>query len=89
MTLWELVAFILLGVLVVLLPVGVIGVFASRLRPQQRTGFLVLYAGAVFLLSIFAADVTEVISNRPVIDLVLIIGGLAIGLYAGTFLRMR
>lgn len=89
MSLWELVAFVLLGVLVVLLPVGVIGVFASRLLPQQRTGFLVLYTGAVLLICVFAADVTEVISNRAVVDLVLIVGGLAVGLYAGTFLQMH
>ena len=86
---WEAVPFILLGVLVVLLPVGVIGVFASKLLPQQKTAFLVLYAGAVILVSVVAADVTEVISNRPVVDLALLIGGLAVGVYAGLFLRDR
>ncbi len=89
MSLWEMIAFVLLGVLVVLLPVGVIGVFASRLSSQQKTAFLVLYAGAVFLVGILAADVTSMLENRAVVDLILIVAGLAVGLYAGTFLRLR
>ncbi|MEX0853321.1 MAG: hypothetical protein WD036_08590 [Bauldia sp.] len=84
---WEAVPFILIGVLVVLLPVGVIGVFASRLQERQKTAFLVLYAGAVILLGIVAADVTGVVSHRPVVDLALVVGGLAVGVYAGLFLR--
>ncbi len=85
MSVLELIAFVLLGVLVVLLPVGVIGVFASKLLPRQRTGIIVLYVGALALLCVLAADVIMRVPDRAGVDLVLIIGGLAVGLYAGTF----
>jgi len=75
--------FILLGVLVALLPVGVIGLFASKLASQQRTAFLVLYGGLLFLLAVIVADVMGAVPSRLVVDLVLLIGGLAVGLFAG------
>lgn len=76
---WQAIPFILLGVLVVLLPVGVIGVFASHLLSRQRMAFLLLYTGAVLLLSIIAADIMELVPDRLAIDLILLAGGLAVG----------
>jgi hypothetical protein len=89
MSLWTGLTFTLLGVLVVLLPVTVIALSASKLAPQVRTALLVLCGGAVFLLAVVAADIAEVVPNRLMVDLTLLIGGLAIGMFAGVFLPFR
>ena len=81
--------FILLGVLIALLPIGIIGLFASKLLPRQRAAYLVLYAGLLFLLVVIVADVTVTVSSRLAVDLVLLIGGLAVGVFAGELIPVR
>ena len=89
MSLWEALPIILLGFLVVLLPIGVIGLFASKLAPHERTAFLILYAGAVFLLGVVTADVTQIVPNRLAVDVALLVGGLAVGVFGGVLLPFR
>jgi uncharacterized membrane protein YeaQ/YmgE (transglycosylase-associated protein family) len=89
MSLWETLPFIVLGVLVVFLPMGVIGLAASKLRPQERTGFLVLYGGALFLLGVVGADVEGVLPDRLAVDLALLVGGVLLGVYASKLLPAR
>jgi hypothetical protein len=79
----EALPFILLGVLIALLPIGIIGLFASKLPPEQRTAYLALYAGLLFLLVVIIADVTTAVPSRLAVDLVLLVGGLAVGVVAG------
>jgi hypothetical protein len=81
--------FILLGVLIALLPVGTIGLFSSKLAPQRRTAYLALYGTFVFLLLIVLADVMAAVPSRLAVDLVLLMGGLAIGVYAGELFPVR
>ena len=54
---WATLPFIVLGVLIVLLPVGIIGLAASKLAPRTRTGYLVLYGSALVLFAVVAADI--------------------------------
>jgi hypothetical protein len=88
MPLWEALLFALLGVLIFLLPIGVIGVFASRLQPHEKTGFLVIYGGAVLLVAVVGADIEDLLPVRLAIDLALLTGGLLLGLYAGRLLTV-
>jgi hypothetical protein len=89
MSLWEAIPFILLGVLVVLIPIGIIGLFASRLLPQQRLAFLAIYGAVVVLLAIIAADLRALLPSRLLVDLVLLAGGVLVGGFAGAFLPFR
>ena len=82
---WEAFPYVVLGVVIVLLPFGVISLYASRLTPRQRTGFLVLYGATVLLLIVLAADVANAFSNRLAADLILLVGGIALGVYVGRF----
>jgi hypothetical protein len=75
--------FILLGVLVALLPVGIIGLFSSKLPSGKRAAYLALYAALVFLLLVMLGDVMAVVPSRLAVDLVLLVGGLVVGVYAG------
>ena len=87
MPLWNAVPYVLVAMLIVLLPVGVIGLSASKLTPKQRTGFLVLYGATVLLFAIVVFDNTESFANRPAIDLTLLICGAALGFYASLLFR--
>jgi hypothetical protein len=87
MPIWNAFPYVLFAMLVVLLPVGVIGLSASKLDPRRRTGFLVLYGATVLLLAIVAFDVTEALANRAAVDLSLLAGGAALGLYADRLFR--
>jgi hypothetical protein len=80
--------YVLLGLLVVLLPVGVIGLSASRLSPAQRIAAMALYGAAVLLLVIIAFDLTEPLANRAAVDLVLLAGGIGLGFAAGRLWRI-
>jgi hypothetical protein len=81
--------FILIGVLVALLPVGIIGLFASQLPSGRRTAYLALYGAIVFLLLVVLGDVMAAISSRLAVDLVLLAGGLTVGAYAGELFPVR
>jgi hypothetical protein len=87
--LWEAFPFVLLAVLIVLLPIGVLGLTASKLMPQQRTAFFALYGGVVLLLIVLAADMRDVFASRFAVDLVLLIGGFGIGVYAASLFGLR
>ena len=87
MPLWNAFPYVLFAMLIVLLPVGVIGLSASKLTPRQRTGFLTLYGATVLLLGIVAFDITEALPNRTAVDLALLAGGAALGFYAGQLFR--
>jgi hypothetical protein len=76
---------VLLAVLVVLAPVGVIGVSASKLDPNQRSEFITLYAALLVLLGVVAADELALVPYRLAVDLVLLVGGLALGAFARPF----
>lgn len=80
--------YVLLGLLVVLLPVGVIGLSASKLTPTQRTAALVIYGVAVLLLALVAIDLTQALTNRATVDLVLLAGGVGLGFAAGRLWRV-
>ena len=86
---WEAFPFVLLAVLIVLLPIGVIGLTASKLTPQQRTAFFVLYGAVVLLLIVLAADLQNVFNSRFAVDLVLLIGGFGVGVYAASLFGLR
>jgi hypothetical protein len=89
MSSWEALPFVLLGILVVLLPVGVIGLVSSKLMPGERSGILVIYGGIVFLLAVIASDILGWLPGRILTDLVVLVGGLFIGGYAGRLLTLR
>lgn len=76
---------VLLAVLVVLAPFGVIGAFASKLDPNQRSEFFSLYAALIVLLGIVAADELALVPYRLAVDLALLVGGLALGAFARPF----
>jgi cytochrome c biogenesis protein CcdA len=79
---WLPIALIVIGVAVVLLPFVVIAVSTSNLLPQERSAFLVLYAAAILLVGIAAADTAEWLPSRPLVDVALLVGGFALGAYA-------
>jgi hypothetical protein len=85
----EALPFILVGVLVALLPVAIIGLSASKLQTDQRTAYLTLYAGVIFLLIVILGDVMGAVPSRLAVDLVLLVGGLALGVYAGESFPIR
>ena len=80
--------YVLLGLLVVLLPVGVIGLSASKLTPSQRTAAMAVYGAAVLLLALVAIDLTQPLLNRAAVDLVLLAGGVGLGFAAGRLWRV-
>ena len=86
---WATLPFIALGVLIVLLPVGIIGLAASKLAPARRTGYLVLYGGALFLFAVVAADIMGLLPDRSAVDLVLVAGGVLLGIYAAEVIPVR
>lgn len=89
MSLWQAFIFLVLGVLVVLLPVTVIALSTSKLAPRARTALLALCGAVVVGLAVVAADIADSISNRLVVDLMLLVGGGAIGFLAGVFAPSR
>src|ERR1700694_100469 len=82
MSFLETIPLVLLGVVVVLMPVPALGLTASKLHPQERTGLAVIYGGAVFLVGVIAADVSGVLPDRLPVDLALLAGGVSLGVYA-------
>ena len=85
MSFWGSLVLVLLGVLVVLMPFGVIGVSSSKLSPVERREFFTLYAALLVLLGILAADELAQWPYRLPVDLVLLVGGLALGAVARPF----
>ncbi len=85
----EALPFIMLGVLVALLPVGIIGLFASKLPSEQRAAYLALYAALLFLLVVIVADVMAAVPSRLAVDLVLLVGGIGFGVVAGELTPLR
>ena len=83
MAYWQTVAWVLIGVAVVLLPFVVIAVSTSKLLPQERRAFLMLYGAAILLVAIAAADMAQWLPSRAVVDVTLLGGGIALGAYAG------
>ena|SRR5579871_5772254 len=81
--------FIPLGVLIALLPLGVIGLFASKIASQQRTAFLIICGSMLFLLAVIVADVMAAVPGRLAVDLILLIGGLAVGVFSGELVPIR
>jgi hypothetical protein len=60
---WNALPAALLGVLIVLLPLTVIAIYASRLSPRQRTAILVLYGATILLLIIIVANIGNLLSR--------------------------
>ncbi len=82
MSIVQSIPFVLLAVVVVLLPVLAIGISASKLDAQERTGVAVVYGGALFLLGVIVADAGGLLPDRLPVDLALLAGGIFIGFYA-------
>jgi len=82
MSLFQTVPLVLLALFVVLLPVLAIGISASKLDAQARTGVAVIYGAGMFLLGLIVADAGGLLPDRLPIDLALLAGGIFLGLYA-------
>jgi hypothetical protein len=80
---------ILLGVVIALLPVDTIGLFSSKLASERRTAYLALCGTFVLLLLVVLADVMAAVPSRLAVDLVLLVGGLAVGVYTGELFSVR
>ena len=89
MPLFETIPLVLLGVVVVLTPVVALGVTASKLHPQERTGLTVVLVGAVFLLGVIVVDASGALPDRLPVDLALLAGGVSLGVYATLVLKPR
>lgn len=89
MSFFEAIPLVLLGIVVVLMPVLALGLTASKLHPQQRTGLAVIYGGAVFLVGVIAADVSRALPDRLPVDLALLAGGVSLGVYAALVMGPR
>jgi hypothetical protein len=89
MSFFETIPLVLLGVVVVLMPVLAIGLTASKLHPQERTGLAVTYGGAVFLVGVIAADVSGALPDRLPVDLALLVGGASLGVFAALVMGPR
>ena len=89
MSFFEAIPLVLLGIVVVLMPILAIGLTASKLHPQERTGLAVIYGGAVFLVGVIAADVSGSLPARLPVDLALLAGGLSLGVYAALVMGPR
>ena len=81
MSLFQTVPLVLLGLVIVLLPVLAIGISASKLDAQERTGVAVVYGAGMFLLGLVAADAGGLLPDRLPVDLALLAGGIFLGLY--------
>src|ERR1700682_1066689 len=88
MSFFETIPLVFLGV-VVLMPVLAIGLTASKLHPQERTGLAVIYGGAVFLVGVIAADGSGTLPARLPVDLALLAGGVSLGVYAALVMGPR
>ncbi|MCB1547636.1 MAG: hypothetical protein KDJ41_07350 [Hyphomicrobiaceae bacterium] len=86
---WEALPFVLLAALVVLLPIGVMGLSASKLEPRRRNAFLGLYGAAVLLLVIVVFDIRGAFDARLAIDLILLLGGLGLGIFIASLFGLR
>jgi len=64
MSFFEAIPLVLLGIVGVLMPVLAIGLTASKLHPQERTGLALIYGGAVFQVGVIAADVSGALPDR-------------------------
>jgi putative Ca2+/H+ antiporter (TMEM165/GDT1 family) len=82
----ETIALVLIGVVVILLPLVVIAVYAGKLSPARRTAFLVVYCASV---GVVVADAAEWLSSKIAVDLVLLVGGFAFGVYVTRFFPRR
>lgn len=82
MAYWQTIAVVLIGITVVLLPFVIIAVSTSKLLPQERNTFLTLYSAAILLIGIALADMAEWLPSRPIIDVILLAGGVALGAFA-------
>ena len=83
MAYWQTIALVLIGVAVVLLPFVVMAASTSTLLPRERSAFLAIYGATLLLVSIAAADMAEWLPGRPIVDVVLLVGGVALGAFAG------
>ena len=81
MSLFQTVPLVLLPLFVVLLPVLAIGISASKLDAQERTGVAVIYGAGMFLLGLIVADAGGLLPDRLPVDLALLAGGNFLGLY--------
>jgi cytochrome c biogenesis protein CcdA len=79
MAYWQTIAVVLIGITVVLLPFVIIAVSTSKLLPQERSAFLILYGAAILLIGIALADMAEWLPSRPIVDVILLAGGVALG----------
>ncbi len=86
---WEAFPFVLLAVLIVLLPIGVMGLTASQLSREQRTSYLALYGAVILLLVVLVADVRGAFGSRLAVDLVLLLGGFGLGTYIASIFGLR
>ena len=87
--LWEALPFVVLAALVVLLPVGIIGLSASKLEPHRRNAYLAVYGGAVLLFVILVFDIRGAFDSRIAIDLILLIGGTGLGIFIASLFGLR
>jgi hypothetical protein len=87
MPLFETIPLVLLGVVAVLAPVLALGVTASKLPPQERTGLMVVFAGALFLVGVIVVDARGALPDRLAVDLALLAGGVSLGIYGTLVLR--
>jgi hypothetical protein len=87
MAYWQTTVLVLIGVAVVLLPFVVIALATSPLMKQERTSFLVIYGAAILLVAIAAADTAQWLPYRPFVDVILLVGGLALGAFADRVIR--
>jgi cytochrome c biogenesis protein CcdA len=79
MVYWLTIAVVLIGISVVLIPFVIIAISTSKLLPQERSAFLMLYGAAILLIGIAAADMAEWLPSRPIVDVILLVGGFALG----------
>jgi hypothetical protein len=86
---WEALPFVILAALVVLLPIGVLGLSASKLDQQRRNAFLGLYGAAVLLVVIVVIDMRNAFDARLAIDLILLIGGIGLGIFGASLFGLR
>jgi hypothetical protein len=86
---WEALPFVLLAVLIVLLPIGVMGLTASKLSRERRINFLALYGAVILMLVVLVADVRGALGSRLAVDLVLSLGGVGLGVYVAGLFGLR
>lgn len=79
MAYWQTIAVVLIGISVVLLPFVIIAISTSKLLPQERSAFLMLYGAAILLIGVAAADMAEWLPSRSIVDVILLVGGFALG----------